>query len=149
MHTLTPVTVAFKKHVYGRQVEHDLQSLNGYDPRPIKYHRTAQGQLQCFLSKVKGKGLGVSVLFDPDCRVWKPEHSSDQATLVDQFQLPSKQILIEGVEAFKESLKLTPDEIRAIERGTTEQNKSPLWYSSRRYRLTASLFGRVYHNYVT
>ena len=49
------------------------------------------------------------------------------------------------VAAFKETLRVTPYKIREIERSTTEQSKSALWYSVRRYRLTASVFGRVLH----
>jgi hypothetical protein len=133
--------ISFTKHVYGRTVKHELKSLSEYDPRPMEYHGKAQGHLQDFLSKVKGKGLGVSVLFDPEGRVWKLNNEA-QATLSD---LPSKDVLIRRVAAFKESLKLTAEQIRAIERNTVDQSQSSMWYSARRYRLTASTFGRIFH----
>ena len=116
-------------------VKHDLKSLNEYDPRPMEYRGKAQGCLPGFLSKVKGKGLGVSVLFDPEGRVWKLDGEA-KATLSD---LPSKDVLVKRVAAFKESLKLTP------ERSTVDQSQSPIWYSARRYRLAASTFGRIFH----
>jgi len=47
------------------------------------------------------------------------------------------------VTSFKESLRVTPDEIREIEQNTREQHKSPLWFSARCFRLTASVFGRI------
>ena len=43
-----------------------------------------------------------------------------------------------------ESLKVTADKAREIERNTREQRLSSLWFSVRRYRITASLFGSVY-----
>lgn len=59
--------------------------------------------------------------------------------------IPSMEEIKSKVAAFKETLRVTPDKIREIERSTTEQSKSALWYSVRRYRLTASVFGRVLH----
>ena len=61
--------VTFQKHVYGRQVKHTLQSLSTFDPRPSEYHGTAPQLLNDFLKKVKGKGLGISVLLDEDASV--------------------------------------------------------------------------------
>ena len=63
----------------------------------------------------------------------------------NQPMLPSKEKLIKRVKSFKESQKLTPEKIRELEWGTTDQTQSSLWYSARRYRLTASIFGRIYH----
>ena len=40
--------------------------MEEFDPRPAEYHNTAKDLLQEFLGKVKGKGLGVSLLLDPD-----------------------------------------------------------------------------------
>lgn len=136
--------ISFDKHVYGRQIKHTRQSLVDYDPRPTEFHGKAKEQLKVFLEKVKGKGLGVSVLFDPDCRVWNPTTITEM-TPVSESYLPSKSELIERVKAFKESLQLTPEKIRAIERETVQQSQSPQWYFARRYRLTASMFGRVFH----
>ena len=86
----------------------------------------------------------MSVLFDSDCRVWNSD-SIAQMTPVSESCLPSKDNLIERVQAFKESLRLSPEQIRALERDTVGQSLSPQWYNARRYRLTASTFGRVFH----
>lgn len=103
--------VSFTKHVYGRTVKHELKSLNDYDPRPMEYRGKACDNLENFLSKVKGKGLGVSVLFDPEGRVWKVDESDET-----QATLPSKDVLVRRVAAFKETLKLSAEQIRVIER---------------------------------
>jgi hypothetical protein len=53
----------FEKHLYGRERKRTLKLM---DPRPAEYHNTAKDLLKGFLGKVKGKGLGVSLLLDPD-----------------------------------------------------------------------------------
>ena len=55
--------ISFKKHVYGHQTKHNFQFLSEYDPRPTEFRGKAQDGLQSFLYEVKGKGLGVSILF--------------------------------------------------------------------------------------
>ena len=50
--------VAFKKHVYGRQVKHTLQSLATFDPRPSEYHGTAPEQMNDFLKKKRSRCVG-------------------------------------------------------------------------------------------
>ena len=134
--------VVFQKHVYGRAVKHTLKSLSDFDPRPVEHQGTAPDLLRKFITTVKGKGLGVSVLFDKDTRVWTGDDNFAVGT-VDEPHLPSRNELIERVTAFKESLRLAPDKIREIERETIDQSQSSLWYSARRYRLTASMFGKV------
>jgi len=61
----------------------------------------------------------------------------------DTFDLPSNAKLIERVKKFKSTLTVTPERIRQIEE-TIDQDQSSLWYAVRRYRLTASMFGRIY-----
>ena len=46
-----------------------------------------------------------------------------------------------SISAFKDTLKVTADRARQIERNTREQRLSSLWFSVRRYR---SIFGLVY-----
>ena len=128
--------LTFKKHVYGCQRKHTLSSLSDFDPRPVEYKGTAPTLLQSFLASVKGRGLGVSVLFDKDTQVWTDQDAS--------VETPSRGDLMERVSAFKESLHVSPERIRQIERETKDQSQSALWYSARRYRLTASVFGKVY-----
>ena len=49
------------------------------------------------------------------------------------------------MSAFKESLKMSDEDIHKIEQNTREQRQSTLWHSVRRYRITASEFGVVAH----
>lgn len=132
----------FEKHVYGRQCKHTIKSIEDFDPRPPECIGTAQASLGEFLTKMRGKGLGVSALMDPKVRVWKPGCSSD-ATPEGPPSLPSKEELICRVSAFKESLKVSAERVCEIEKNTRDQSQSPLWYSERQFRLTASFFGEV------
>ena len=56
----------FQKHVYGRERKREFQSLKDFDPRPSELCGNAMDQMHYFLDKVKGTGLGVSLLFDSD-----------------------------------------------------------------------------------
>ena len=58
-------------------------------------------------------------------------------------RLPSKEELVFRVQALKESLKLSPEEIRNIKVNTKDQHQSPLWHSERRFRITSSHFGDI------
>ena len=57
--------------------------------------------------------------------------------------LPSLSTLKDTAASFKESLQTSEEKIREIERETRSQRDSPLWYSVRRYRITAFHFGAV------
>ena len=105
------------------------------------YHGSASDRISNFLSAVKGKNIGVSVLFDPDTRVWA-DNTEELATLPS---IPSREELLHRVAEFKSSLSIGAEAIRQIEQDTTDQTESPAWYSARRYRLTASSFGKVVH----
>ena len=86
--------------------------------------------------------LGISLLFDEDFRC----KSADTTPVASgQLSVPTRQKLMEKVARFKELLRVAPDKIREIDRNTREQHKSPLWFSARRFRLTASVFGRILH----
>ena len=138
--------VAFQKHVYGRQVKHTLQPLATFDPWPPEYHGTAPEQMKDFLKKVKGKGIGVSVLLDTDVRVWEGScegHLVAVPVPATEPHIPSRKELMERVTAFKQALELSPQQIRELEQSTRDQHLSDLWYSARRYRLTASMFGTI------
>ena len=130
--------IAFQKHVYGRQIKHTLQSLSDFDPRPFEHRGTVPLLLKEFVTKVKGKGLGISVLFDKDVQVWTDPDQSDTV------EVPSKSELIEKVSSFKQTLRLTSQQIRELERQTKDQHNSSVWFSARRFRLTASMFGRIF-----
>ena len=137
--------LTFQKHVYGHQCTHTLRPLSDFDPRPIEHRGTAPASLQNFLATVKGKGLGVSLLLDKDTRVWTETNEEGASVHSSESpSLPSRDDLKERVSAFKECLHVTPEKIRQIERETKDQSRSAFWYSVRRYRITASVFGKVY-----
>lgn len=137
--------LTFQKHVYGHQHTHILQPLSDFDPRPMEYRGTAPALLQNFLTSVKGKGFGVSLLLDKDTRVWTDTNEGGTSLQSSESpSLPSRDELKERVAAFKECLYMTPEKIRQTERETRHQSRSALWYSVRRYRITASVFGKVY-----
>ena len=54
----------FEKHVYGRTSSVNYARQEDFDPRPTKYHGSAQCLLKELLVKVRGRGLGISLLFD-------------------------------------------------------------------------------------
>lgn len=127
----------FRKHVYGRTRKHNMRPITNFDPRPNKYRGNTRTLLPEYLRKVSGEGNGVSFLLDANMQVWSNDVSEDS------IKLPSKSELEERVSSFIESLHLSQDGIRDIERNTVLQHQSPLWYSTRKYRLTASMFGEV------
>ena len=129
----------FQKHVYGRQQKHELKPIDDFDPRPLELRGKATELLSDFLDKVRGQGLGVSLLFDQQCRCWS---STMEEPLTPK--LPTKEELRERVEEFKKSLCMPSHRLREIEQSTRDQSLSSLWYSVRRYRITASYFGHVY-----
>ena len=129
---------------YRHQNKRQLEVMADFDPRPSHLRGNAQDLLNVFMSKFRGQGLGVSILFDEDCRCWS-NPTGPSSTPV----LPSKMELRERVEEFKKSLHLPLQKLREIEQSTRSQSKSSLWYSVRSYRITASLFGSVFHRKAT
>ena len=109
--------------------------------RPIELRGNANDQMQSFLDRVKGLGLGVSLLFDTDCRCWSD--TADPDTDDHTPQLPSKGELQMRVQKLKESLHISPQKMREIEQSTRDQSHSLLWHSVRRYRISASHFGAI------
>ena len=81
---------------YRRVKKAKYTSVHYFDPRPIQYRGTAHTQLETFLCKMKGKKLGVSLLFDPSFSVLSTEKSVPVATY-----LPNKQQLKESIVRFK------------------------------------------------
>lgn len=131
----------FLKHVYGRTVKHELKTICSYDPRPAEYRGNSSARLGPYLEKVRSVDIGMSVLLDESMQVWSEQsHTVDSSTLT----LPSKSELEDRAKAFISSLHLSPDKIREIERNTTLQSQSSSWFTARKYRLTASVFGEVY-----
>ena len=93
-----------------------------------------------YLKKVQGKGL---VLFDPSTQYWRSEELQKSSP-----ELPTSSSLQYSIDEFLKSLQVSEAEIRKVEKDTTGQRNSSLWYNVRRYRLTASRFGEVFHRRV-
>ena len=130
----------FEKPVYGKNKKVTLCSLETFDPRPTECCGTAKAELSKFLAKVHGKGVGVSLLFDPSTRIEAEPNAPSES-----FEIPSSEQLQRTVKEFKSSLQVTEQKAREIERNTREQSSSSEWFSVRRYRLTASHFGEIFH----
>ena len=111
-----------EKHMYGKQRKISLSPLEDFDPRPSKYRGTAPSHLTDFLEKVRGKGLGVSLLFDSNTQHWTvDEPSSDNQPPNLPPNLPSHHNLLNAIEEFKKSLHVSEEKTRKIERETTKQ----------------------------
>lgn len=138
--TLQMSEVQFQKHVYGREKKKSSKPLEDFDPRPPEYHNTARGQMKELLEKICGKGLCVSLMLDPKSQYWQSNSALEKPL---PPVLPSKEELQQRVAMFKESLRLPSHKIRELEQNTRSQCRSSLWYSARRYRITASFFGEI------
>ena len=79
----------FEKHEYGKERKYLLQDIQHYDPRPTDLRGNATNQLPELLERVKGKGLCVSLLFDPAARVNEtvtaPLSKADMIKKVEEF----------------------------------------------------------------
>ena len=142
--TMQMSEATFQKHVYGHERKRQHKSLEDFDPRPPEYKKTGESRLTNLLEKVRGKGLCVSLLFDTTYQT-----SESTSNISKPPELPTKQELQKNVSEFKKSLELPEIEMRHIEQSTRDQSQSPLWYTVRRYRLTASYFGEVCHRLPT
>lgn len=134
--TLRLSDASFEKHDYAKPVKRKVQSVEDFDPRPEAFRGTASSKLPQLLKKLKGEQLCISLLFDLQYQCEAPKTPLAHNT-------PSLLQLKKTISAFKETLEVTAEKAREIERRTREQLKSPLWYEVRRYRITASMFGSV------
>lgn len=91
------------------------------------------------LEKLRDEGLCVSLLLD--CKTCSLDEGETSASSTPH--LPSNSDLQSTVEAFIKSLEVSEEEARSTERKTVQQTDSPLWFSVRKYRITASMFGDV------
>ena len=130
----------FHKPVYGREKKQSSKPLEEFDPGPPEYKNTVQEWLTEFWGKVHGKGLRVSLMFGS--QHWQDETEGGSGEQLPPT-LPSKEELQIAVEEFKKSLHVSALQIRQIEQNTRDQSQSALWFSVRRYRITASHFGAV------
>ena len=139
--SMIPMSEAvFQKHDYSKPMKQSFKLLEDFDPRPVECRGTASSQLPDLLEKIGGQQLCISLLFDKKCQHW-----DEESTLLrpSEYSIPKLSALKETIAEFKESLQLNDDEIREIEQNTREQRLCPLWYSARRYRITASMFGAI------
>ena len=91
-----------EKDVYGHDRKHVTNPISDFDRRPSQFHGALRLRLPEFLEKVKGKGLGISLIADPSTQVWC-DSTAHKLTL----GLPTKQQLTESVKAFIESLQVS------------------------------------------
>ena len=134
--TLPISEATFEKHDYAKPVKKKIKSVEDFDPRPPQFRGLITSRLPDFLDKVRGEQLGISLLFDPHFRQGSVYQPSSQ-------HIPDTSTLSKTIAAFKKSLEINDEKAREIERNTREQRLSSLWFSVRRYRITASLFGAV------
>ena len=135
--TLPMSGVVFEKHTYEKMQKRTPKLTEDFDPRPLKYRGTAKEQLPALLGKLHGQGLCISVLLDPQYRHW------DTPAATAPSKVPDTSHLNDTITAFMESLQISEENTREIERDTREQYNSSLWFSVRCYRVTSSLFGAV------
>ena len=64
----------FEKHVYGRVRKYERKPLEDYDPRPPDCVGKVKDRLPALLDKVRGKGLGISLLFDTSTCYWDTDN---------------------------------------------------------------------------
>lgn len=129
----------FQKHTYAKPAKRKIKALEDFDPRPLEFRGTVASRLPDLLDALRGEQLCISLIFDPQycCKTLEtPQHPTS-------YNIPDTTSLKETITAFKRSLEVTSDEARDIERNTREQRLSSLWFSVRRYRITASMFGAV------
>ena len=127
----------FEKHDYQKPVKRKRKQIKDFDPRPEECRGNAKQLLDTLLENVRGESLGVSLLFDEQC--------CQPSLLSSDTSVPSTPNIKETVSAFKQSLKMTPAQLRHVEQSTREQRYSAEWFSVRRYRITASRFGEILH----
>ena len=128
----------FEKHSFQNQEKRKISLTEEFDPRPLECRGNAKSLLPAFLDSVRNESLGVSLLLDSRfC------HPIDVPMGLPS--VPEIAKLKSTIAAFKESLKLPSDKLRQIEQSTRDQRHSDMWFSARRYRITASRFGDILH----
>lgn len=128
-------TAIFEKHDYQKKKKRKTSLTEDFDPRPEECRGITQTLLPALLDDVCGESLGISLLFDPRyCQQNIPFTSTE---------IPALSAIKKNVSAFKDSLTMSAEKYREIEQKTREQRDSPLWYSVRQYRITASHFGEI------
>ncbi len=123
--------VNFEKHVYGRTSKRSLKNLEEFDPRPEKYRGTAEENLKTLLKNVHDQGLCISLLLDAKTRCWN-EGEMPPLPSTAAPRLPDINGLQQTVKEFLNSLIVSEEEARAIERRTVGQRESSYWFAVRK-----------------
>ena len=139
----TPMSEAvFVKHQYSKPKKRKIQSVEEFDPRPPEFRGTASKRMpEPFLEEIRGDNLCVSLLFDRKCRHWDAD--KQDLNQPSGHSIPADADLKTTMSAFKDSMNISEAKAREIEQSTRQQRLSPLWFSARRYKITASKFGRA------
>ena len=106
----------FEKHDYQKPIKRRRKQIKDFDPRPEEYRGNAKQLLGALLENTRGESLGVSLLFDEQC-CQSSLHSSDTS-------VPSTSNIKETLKAFKQSLQMSPAQLRHVEQSTREQQYS-------------------------
>ena len=132
-------TAVFIQHDYQKSNKRRVSLTEDFDPRPVQFRGNAKSLLTDLPEQVHGESLGISLLFDPRyCNnLSVPISSKPDIPCTSQLQY--------SVAEFKASLILPKEKLQKIEQDTRGQRHSPLWYSARRYRISASHFGDILH----
>ena len=85
---------------------------------------TACGELPELLKKLEGSNVGISLLLDS-------EYTESQSTLLQPsgYDLPTDGELRRTLDCFKQSLEVTQNQARQIERDTRDQRMSSMWFA--------------------
>lgn len=137
--TLRIAEATFVKHDYSKPTKRKVASVEEFDPRPPEFRGTASQRLPELLQELKHEHLCISLLYDPECR----QDALEEAQQPASYNVPNIADLTDAMAAFKETLKISRDVAREIEKSTQQQRLSTKWYSVRKYRITASLFGAI------
>ena len=137
--TLRVLDATFEKHDYSKPVKRKVKHVEDFDPRPVEFRGSAMSRLPKLLEDLKGEQLCMSLLFDRSCQ---KEHT-EQAQEPSSYRILESTDLKHTIATFKKTLEVTQESAREIERNTREQRMCPLWFSLRRFRITASNFGAV------
>ena len=123
----------YTKHEYGKVRKQKVVPLADFDPRPPELRGKATEHLPALLNRVRGKGLCISLLFDPVVSVSEP--LTHQPLSLDDLKKKIGELKLE--------LSISEEMARKIESETKLQRKSQKWFEMRCFRLTASFFGRA------
>ena len=94
--------------------------METFDPRPETMRNRVDERLPQLLEDVRGKGLCISLPFDPSVCTDTPATT----TFLTKLQLLKKVI------KFKKTLKVSEEDIRCIQIKTRGQSTSPQWFEA-------------------